>query len=308
MFGPLLLGDVSAPQQLALSEHLNFQKFPENGRLLTFLLPTALGATMTCTVEHLNCQKCSDAEVLFTFWFSHVIGATTTSKFSFLISPDGCAPAALANLLPDPSGTTKHWKTGLPPDLLLHLFLVSSDAFPFLISFVFLFFSLALPTLFPLMLAHLSILSEIWLLNFLGPHPTYQPWKEIILHHSNARGIPVIIYGWDGGYGMVIYHINLMVSYLISYPNSSPHSFHKSHSIVGIHIQVNPTHLIGTSLEWWWGRGIIKPSTDWCMLIPLYYQSSCSSHYFDNPQVNLLHLHIQLKWLCSLLYRHHPQW
>ena len=52
--------------------------------------------------EHLNFQKCSEAGVFWTFRLPYVIRATTACNFSSLISPDGSAPASLANLLFDP--------------------------------------------------------------------------------------------------------------------------------------------------------------------------------------------------------------
>ena len=64
-----------------------------------------------------------------------------------------------------PSGATKHWKKHSVSRLFYlfaHLHLLSSDSFSSLISF-FLFSSLTLPT----SAFHLSILSEVWLLNFL---------------------------------------------------------------------------------------------------------------------------------------------
>ena len=52
--------------------------------------------------RHLNFQKCSEPGVFCTFWLGDVLRATTACNFSFLISPDGSAPAALASLLFDP--------------------------------------------------------------------------------------------------------------------------------------------------------------------------------------------------------------
>ena len=78
----------SAPQRRALFRHLNFQKWSERG-------------------------------VLCTFWLGHVLRATTACTFSSLIGPAGCALAALASLLFDPSepqiiGETPCFATFLP--------------------------------------------------------------------------------------------------------------------------------------------------------------------------------------------------
>ena len=89
---------------------------------------------------------------------------------SSLISPDSSAPAALASLLFDPQepqniGKTQCFATFLP---CAHLHLLSSDSFSSLIFFLRIFFLLlfsSLLRLFPPLLFHLSILSEIGLLS-----------------------------------------------------------------------------------------------------------------------------------------------
>ena len=73
------LGMCFAPQRRALFQHLNFQKWSEQG-------------------------------VLCTFWLGNVLRATTVCNFSSLIWPDGSAPAASASLLFRPSGAPNHWK------------------------------------------------------------------------------------------------------------------------------------------------------------------------------------------------------
>ena len=70
-----------------------------------------------------------------------------------------------------PSGATNHWKKHSVSRLFYlfaHLDLLSSEAFSFLIFFLLLFSSLTLPSAL-----HLSILSEVWLLNFLRLHIIY---------------------------------------------------------------------------------------------------------------------------------------
>ena len=104
--------------------------------------------------------------IFLTFWLRHVLRATKACNFSSLISTDGSAPAALASLLFDPPepqiiGKTQWIVTFLP-------FRAPSSSF----FWLFLFFDLLSSTpLFSLTLPisafHLSILSEVWLLNFL---------------------------------------------------------------------------------------------------------------------------------------------
>ena len=115
--------------------------------------------------RHLNFQKWSGPGVFCTFWLGNVLRATTACNFSSLIWPAGSAPAALANLLFDPPepqiiGKTQCFANFLP-------FRASASSF----FWLFLFYSSLLIFLFSLPLPysafHLSILSEVWLLNFL---------------------------------------------------------------------------------------------------------------------------------------------
>ena len=182
-----------APRRRALFGHLNFQKWSENGVFCTFWLANVLRATTACTFwtsqlpkvvrewcvlihfhfemcfapqrralfRHLNFQKWSENGVFCTFWLANVLRATTACTFSSLIWPAGSAPAALASLLFDPPepqiiGKTQCFATFLP-------FRASASSF-FLLFFLRIFlFSLPLPC----SAFHLSILSEVWLPNFL---------------------------------------------------------------------------------------------------------------------------------------------
>ena len=151
--------------------------------------------------RHRNFQKWSEPGVFCTFWLGNVLCATTACNVSSLIWPAGSAPAALASLLFDPPeaqiiGKTQCFATFLPfraPgssffwdflffDLLSSFFFLSSLLFPSLpfpsllfasllfSSLLFSSFSLlfsSLLWLFPPLPFHLSILSEVWLLNFL---------------------------------------------------------------------------------------------------------------------------------------------
>ena len=117
--------------------------------------------------RHLNFQKWSEPGLFSTFWLGNVLRATTACNFSSLIWPAGSAPAALASLLFDPPepqiiGKTPCFATSLPfrapASSFFWLFLFSD-----LLSAALLFSSLTLTT----SAFHLSILSEVWLLNFL---------------------------------------------------------------------------------------------------------------------------------------------
>ena len=116
--------------------------------------------------RHLNFQKWSEPGVLCTFWLRNVLRATTACNFSSLIWPAGSAPAALASLLFDPPepqiiGKTQCFATFLP-------FRAPASSFFWLFLFSDLLSSTLLFSLtLPISAFHLSILSEVWLLNFL---------------------------------------------------------------------------------------------------------------------------------------------
>ena len=150
--------------------------------------------------RHLNFKKCSEHGVLLAFSLANVLRATTACNFSSLIWPAGSAPAALASLLFDPP--EKHSVSRLSY-LFAHLDLLSSQTFSFLIFFLLVFSSLTLPT----SAFYLSILSEVWLLNFLrqemivsdlaftiydlgqhgGPRPPRQLWHTSALSVQAAK-------------------------------------------------------------------------------------------------------------------------
>ena len=196
-----------APQQRALFRHLNFPKWSEPGVFCTFWLRNVLRATRACTFSTSQLPKVFKREVFLTVWLRNVLRAatactfstsqlakvferevflasslanvlcvTTACNFSSLIWPDGYAPAALASLLFDPPepqiiGKTQCFATFLsfraPASSFFWLFLFSDLLSSALLSFTFLF-SLALP----ISDFHLSLLSEVWLLNF----PSIKPY------------------------------------------------------------------------------------------------------------------------------------
>ena len=186
-----------APQQRALFRHLHFQKWSDPGVLCTFWLRNVLRATTACTFStlqlpkllrtwcsvhfdfkmcfapqrralfrHCNFQKWSERGV-FNILTSKMFRATTACNFSSLIWPAGSAPAALASLLFDPPEPQIIGKTQCFATLLPFRAPGSSFFWDFLffdlLSSSLRFSSLTLTT----SAFHLSILSEVWLLNFL---------------------------------------------------------------------------------------------------------------------------------------------
>ena len=187
-----------APQRRALVRHLNFQKWSEHGVFCTCWLPNVLRATTACTFSTSQLvQKWSEAGVLCTFWLGNVLRATTACTFStsqlpkvvrawcvLYILTSKCASrhngvqffiSHLASWLRTrrfseptfrPSGAPNHWKNTMFRDFptfsrICIFFLLTLS----LLIFSLLIFLFSLPL--PCSAFHLSILSEVWLLNFL---------------------------------------------------------------------------------------------------------------------------------------------
>ena len=186
-----------APQRRALFRHLNCQKWSDHGVFCTFSLRNVLRATMACTFLHLNCQKWSEPGVFCTFWLGNALRATTACTFSTSQLPKvvrswgvlyiltcKCASrhngvqffiSHLASWLRTrrfseptfrPSGAPNHWKNTVFRDFptfsrICIFFLLTLS----LLLFFLLIFLFSLPL--PCSAFHLSILSEVWLLNFL---------------------------------------------------------------------------------------------------------------------------------------------
>ena len=173
-----------APQRRALFRHLNVEKcsVPVS---LHFWLRNVLRATTACTfstsqllkvvrrwcVLCILTWKCASqlSKVfwswgVYTFWFGNVLRATTACYFSSLIWPAGSAPAALKrayfSTLRSHKSLEKHSVSRL--STFLH-FRAPGSSFFWQFLFLLLFSSLTLP----ISAFHLSILSEVWLLNFL---------------------------------------------------------------------------------------------------------------------------------------------
>ena len=158
-----------APQRRALLRHLNFQIWSEHGVFCTFWLRNVLRATMACIFSTSQLPKVVRSwGALCILTWKCASRATTACNFSSLtlIWAAGSAPAALASLLFDPLepqiiGKTQCFATFLP-------FRASASSFFWLFLFSDLLSSTLLFSLtLPISAFHLSILLEVWLLNFL---------------------------------------------------------------------------------------------------------------------------------------------
>ena len=155
-----------APQRRALFRHLNFQKWSEPGVFCTFWLGNVLRATTACTfstsqlekvvrtpgVFNILTSKCASRHNGVHFFISHLASWLRTRRFS--------EPTFR------PSRATNHWKNTVFRDFptfsrICIFFLLTLS----LLLFFLLIFLFSLPL--PCSAFHLSILSEVWLLNFL---------------------------------------------------------------------------------------------------------------------------------------------
>ena len=155
-----------APQRRALFRHLNCQKWSGPGVFCTFWLGNVLRATTACTfstsqfpkVVRTLCVlciltwKCASCHNGVQFFISHLASWLCTRRFS--------EPTFR------PSGATNHWKNTVFRDFptfsrICIFFLLTLS--PLLFSLLIFLFSLTLS----ISAFHLSILSEVWLLNFL---------------------------------------------------------------------------------------------------------------------------------------------
>ena len=186
-----------APQRRALFRHLNFQKWSGPGVFCTFWLGNVLRATTACTFSTSEPPKVVRDCVFCTFWLGNVLRATTACTFSTSQLPkvvrtwcvlhiltSKCASrhngvqffiAHLASWLRTrrfseptfrPSGATNHWKNTVFRDFpTFSRICIFCPLTLSLLIFSLLIFLFSLPL--PCSAFHLSILSEVWLLNFL---------------------------------------------------------------------------------------------------------------------------------------------
>ena len=173
------------------------QSGPDPSVFYTFDLETCFAPQRRALFWHLNFQKWSGADVLYTFWLENMLRATTAYTFSTSQIPKVVRTRQFLTLLTwkfasrhngvqfftfhlaswlrtrrfsevtfRPSGAPNHWKNTVNRDsptfsrtcifFLLTLSLLWSSHF------------LTSPSwLFPPLLFHLCVLSEVWLLNFL---------------------------------------------------------------------------------------------------------------------------------------------
>ena len=155
-----------APQRRALFRHLNFQNWSEPLVFLTFWLRNVLRATTACTFSTSQLPKVVRDRQFLTLLTSKC--ASRHNSVQFFISPVASWLRTRCFSEPTfrPSGATNHWKNTVFRDfptlsrICIFCLLTLSLLLFFLLIFL---FSMPLPC----SAFHLSILSEVWLLNFL---------------------------------------------------------------------------------------------------------------------------------------------
>ena len=160
-----------APQRRALFRHLNFQKCSEAGVFffVHFHLEMCFAPQRRALFRHRNFQKCSDHGVFCTFWLGNVMKcASRHNGVQFFISrlASWLRTRRFSEPTFRPFGATNHSKNTVFRDFptfsrICIFFLLTLS----LLIFSLLIFLFSLPL--PCSAFHLSILSEVWLLNFL---------------------------------------------------------------------------------------------------------------------------------------------
>ena len=172
-----------APQRRALFRHCNFQKWSDNGVCVccTFWLGHVLRTTTACTSSTSQLPK-----VVFTSVFLNILTSTCAlhhNGVQLFIShlASWLRTRRFSEPTFRPSRATNHWKNTVNRD-----YPTFSRCIFFLLTFSLLFFSLLI-FLFSLPLPcsafHLSVLSEVWLLNFL---------RSILLEWTLNIHLPVV--------------------------------------------------------------------------------------------------------------------
>ena len=161
-----------APQRRALFPHLNFQKSSDTEVFCTFSLRNVLRATTACTFSTSQLPK-----VLRTPGVLHILTWKCASRHNgvqFFISPlaSWLRTRRFSEPTFRPSRATNHWKNIVFRDFptfsrICIFFLLTLS----LLLFFLLIFLFSLPL--PCSAFHLSILSEVWLLDFLRIYHVY---------------------------------------------------------------------------------------------------------------------------------------
>ena len=156
----------SAPQWRALFWHHNFQKWSDVGVLCAFWLGHVLRGTTACTFSTSQLPKVLQTWGAFTFFTCKCASRHSGVQLFISYLTTWLCTHCFSEPTFRPSGATNHWKS-----TVFRYFATFSRTcifFPLTLSLLSSsLFCSSLLWLFPPLLFHLSILSEVWLLNFL---------------------------------------------------------------------------------------------------------------------------------------------
>ena len=169
-----------ALQRRALFRHLNFQKWSDNGVFCTFWLGNVLRATTACTFSTSGLPKVVRDSQFLTLLTSKC--ASRYNGVQFFIAPvaSWLRTRRFSEPTFQPSRATNHWKNTVFRDFPTF----SRIRIFFLLTLSLLIFSLLIflfSLLLPCSAFHLSILSEVWLLNFLRIYKSHFGILEYIV-------------------------------------------------------------------------------------------------------------------------------
>ena len=162
-----------APQRCALFRHRNCQKWSGAVCFVHFDFEMCFVPQRRALFRHLNFQS-GPRMVCFLHFDFEMCFAPQRRAIFHLVWRAGSAPAALASLLFDPpeSGATNHWKNTVFRDFTFSRICIFFLLTLSLLLFFLLIFLFSLPL--PCSAFHLSILSEVWLLNFLRSYGIFR--------------------------------------------------------------------------------------------------------------------------------------
>ena len=155
-----------ATQQRALFDIFTSKSGPNMRCIVHFDLETCFAPQRCALFRHRNFQKCSEHGVSCTFWLGYALRATTACKLLISHLARWLCTRRFSEPAFRPSGATNHWKNTMFHDFPTF----SRTCIFFLLTLSLLWSSIFCSSplwLFPPLLFHLSLLSEVWLLSFL---------------------------------------------------------------------------------------------------------------------------------------------
>ena len=154
------------PQRRALFRHCNFQKWSVHGVFCTFWLRNVLRTTTACTFSTSQLPKVARDRQFLTLLTSKCVSHHNGVQFFIAPVASWLCTRRFSEPTFRPSGATNHWKNTVFRDFpTFSRICIFCPLTLSLLIFSILIFLFSLPL--PCSAFHLSILSEVWLLNFL---------------------------------------------------------------------------------------------------------------------------------------------